>query len=115
VYCQRLSLTKKVALIFILSFTALAVIDSTIVKFYATSGRELSPSSNTVIFILFSIIFENPERKCGKPVVKITIKNKYCIIVDPYSLQQVFTGLFAQYISGKRMIDVSFPKLVSYP
>ena len=49
--------TKKVSLIFILSFTALAVIDSTIVKFYVTSGEELSASYNVMIFVLFSIVF----------------------------------------------------------
>jgi hypothetical protein len=52
-----ISLTKKVSLIFILSFTTLAAIDSTIVKFYSTSGEELPPSSNVMIFVLFATIF----------------------------------------------------------
>jgi hypothetical protein len=53
----EISLTKKTSLIFILSFTAIAIIDSTIVKLFSYSGVELPPSSNMVIFGLFSIVF----------------------------------------------------------
>ena len=52
-----LHLTKKKSLIFILIFTAIAVFDSTIVKFSSYSGVELSTSLNFAIFVIFFIIF----------------------------------------------------------
>jgi hypothetical protein len=52
-----LNLTKKKSLIFILIFTAIAVFDSTIVKFSSYSGVELPTSLNFAIFVIFSIIF----------------------------------------------------------
>ena len=51
------SLTKKTALILILTFTTIVVIDSTILKFAAYTGIQLPTSSNVGIFLTFSIIF----------------------------------------------------------
>jgi hypothetical protein len=50
-------LGKKGSFIFILVFTAVVVVDSTIVDFSSYSGVEASRSVNTMIFIVFSIIF----------------------------------------------------------
>jgi hypothetical protein len=80
-----ISLTKKVSLIFILTFTTIAAIDSTIVKFYSTSGEELPPSSNTMIFVLFAVIFAtsgfillNSVKKDTRSLVyKLPSKMKY--------------------------------------
>jgi len=52
-----LLLTKKTSLVIILSFTTVAVIDSTIVLFSSYSGGEASISANIAIFISFSTIF----------------------------------------------------------
>jgi hypothetical protein len=52
-----LTLNKKTSLIFILIFTVIAVVDSTIVKFSAYSGVELQSSLHLAIFVVFSIIF----------------------------------------------------------
>jgi hypothetical protein len=96
-----------------LSFTALAVIDSTIVKFYATSGRELSSFSNTVIFILFSIIFAsisfillNSVRKDGKTLVHnvpLRLKYLYGIIFATQSLLVgiIITSIFQMTLWNK--------------
>ena len=78
-------MTKKVSLIFILSFTAIAAIDSTIVKFFANSGVEFSPSSNTVIFAFFSMVFafsgfillSSVKELRSKPVYKLPSILKY--------------------------------------
>jgi hypothetical protein len=51
------SLDKKVSIIFILTFTIISIIDSTIVKFITFSGNEIPTASYIAIFILFSIIF----------------------------------------------------------
>lgn len=51
------SLDKKVSIIFILTFTIISVIDSTIVKYTTFSGNEILTASYVAIFILFSIIF----------------------------------------------------------
>jgi hypothetical protein len=51
------SLDIKVSIIFILTFTIISIIDSTIVKFITFSGNEIPTSSYVAIFILFSIIF----------------------------------------------------------
>jgi len=50
-------LNKKTSIIIILSFTTVAVFDSTIVLFSSYSGDEASISANTTIFISFSTIF----------------------------------------------------------
>jgi hypothetical protein len=50
-------MNKKTALIIILSFTIVAVFDSTIVSFSSYSAAEASVSANTAIFISFSVIF----------------------------------------------------------
>lgn len=52
-----LPLTKKTSFVIILTFTAIAVFDSTVVLFSSYSGNEASVSANMVIFISFSIIF----------------------------------------------------------
>jgi hypothetical protein len=52
-----ITLTRWSSLIYILIFTAVAVIDLTIVNFSTFSGMELSPSMNVILFILFSMIF----------------------------------------------------------
>jgi hypothetical protein len=53
----RLLVSRKSSFIFIVVFTAVVVIDSSIVDFSSYSGVETSASWNTVIFIIFSIIF----------------------------------------------------------
>lgn len=50
-------LDKKVSIIFILTFTIISIIDSTIVKFITFSGNELPTASYVAIFILFSILY----------------------------------------------------------
>jgi hypothetical protein len=52
-----LLVSRKSSFIFIVVFTAVAVIDSSIVDFSSYSGVEPFGSGNTVIFIIFSIIF----------------------------------------------------------
>ena len=51
------NLTKRTSLIFILVFTAIAVFDSTIVKFSSYGETEFSASSNIVIFSLLYLVF----------------------------------------------------------
>jgi hypothetical protein len=55
-YLSTLSLTKKTSLVFILIFTTLVVLDSTIVQFTTYSGVE-SPTWSIAMFFIFSIIF----------------------------------------------------------
>lgn len=50
-------LTKRVSLIFILVFTAVAVIDLTAVNFFTYSGVELPTSANITLFVIFSATF----------------------------------------------------------
>ncbi|HEU4823251.1 MAG TPA: hypothetical protein VFS97_07495 [Nitrososphaeraceae archaeon] len=52
-----LSLSKNTALIFILVFTALAVLDSMIVEFSTYSGVRIPTWLNIAVFVIFSIIF----------------------------------------------------------
>lgn len=51
------SLDKKVSVFFILTFTIISVIDSTIIKFITFSGNEFPTTSYVTVFILLSIIF----------------------------------------------------------
>ena len=50
-------LTRKISLLFILTFTAVIVIDSTITNFYIYSDVVVPTSSNVIIFTLFFLIF----------------------------------------------------------
>ena len=54
---DSIRLTKRVSLIFILIFTAVAVIDLTIVNFSTYSGVELPTSVNITLFVIFSATF----------------------------------------------------------
>ncbi len=49
-------ISKKSSIIFILIFTTLVVIDTTIVKFTSYSGFELGTSWNVIIFVIFFIV-----------------------------------------------------------
>jgi hypothetical protein len=49
--------TRRSSLVYILIFTAVAIIDLTIVNFTAYSGIELPPSMNISLFITFTTIF----------------------------------------------------------
>jgi hypothetical protein len=51
------SLTRKISLLFILTFTAVAVIDSTIINFSIYSDVVVPISSNEIIFTLFFLVF----------------------------------------------------------
>ena len=50
-------LTNKRALLFILAITAIIVIDSSVINFYAYTNKELPVSSKVGIFTIFSITF----------------------------------------------------------
>ena len=50
-------LDKKLSLIFILTFTTIAVVDSTIIRFITYSGIEPTTSTSVSIFIVFLIAF----------------------------------------------------------
>jgi hypothetical protein len=52
-----ITLTRRSSLVYILIFTAVAIIDLTIVNFTAYSGIELPPSMNISLFITFTTIF----------------------------------------------------------
>ena len=54
---DSIRLTKRVSLIFILVFTAVAVIDLTAVNFFTYSGVELPTSANITLFVIFSATF----------------------------------------------------------
>ena len=54
---DSIRLTKRVSLIFILIFTAVAVIDLTAVNFFTYSGEELPTSANITLFVIFSATF----------------------------------------------------------
>jgi hypothetical protein len=54
---SALNITKKNSLVIILIFTIVAVIDSTIVKFYSYSGIEASTHLNLTIFLVFFLVF----------------------------------------------------------
>src|SRR5512145_2800070 len=53
----RISISRKTALFFILIFTALSVLDSTIVEFSTYSGVRIPTWLNITIFLIFFIIF----------------------------------------------------------
>jgi hypothetical protein len=65
-------LTKKVSLALILIFTAISVVDSTIVKFYSYSGVESDMWLNNMTFFIFSIIFMGSSTALLSSVNKIT-------------------------------------------
>jgi hypothetical protein len=72
-----LTLNKKTSLIFILIFTTIAVVDSTIVKFSAYSEVELPSSLHLAIFVIFSIIFVASSTVLLNSVRKITPSYAY--------------------------------------
>jgi hypothetical protein len=53
----NVNLSKRYSLIFILIFTTIMVLDSTIVKFASYSGVKIPMWLNVTIFVIFSIIF----------------------------------------------------------
>ena len=82
-------LSSKASVILILTFTTVAVIDSTIVGFLSYSGFDLSISTNILIFILFSVTFAttglillNSTKKSltSGPKLSLIIKNSHGII-----------------------------------
>ena len=52
-----IALSKSNSIIYILVFTAVAIVDLTIVSFSTYSGIEFPPSMNITLFVLFSTIF----------------------------------------------------------
>jgi hypothetical protein len=72
-----LTLNKKTSLIFILTFTTIAVVDSTIVKFSTYSGVEFPSSLHLAIFVIFSIIFVASSTGLLNSVRKITLSYAY--------------------------------------
>src|SRR5919198_3556023 len=73
---STLTLTKKTSLIFILIFTSIIVFDSTVVKFSSYSGVDLGSTTNTVIFVVFSIIFGASSIMLINSVRKMTIGSR---------------------------------------
>lgn len=79
------NLDKKVSVIFILTFTIISIIDSTIVKFIAYSGNELSTTSYVVIFSLSFIIFaiggiillNSVKRHSPESIYKQSLRQRY--------------------------------------
>lgn len=55
--CLTTNLTRKISLIFILTFTVVAVIDSTIIKFSTYGDIVIPTSSNMIIFTLLFFVF----------------------------------------------------------
>jgi hypothetical protein len=102
-----LTLTKKNSLIFILIFTTVVVIDSTIARFFSYSGIELPTTSNLAIFISFSIVYSisgtmliNSVRKNSSSYgYKLHINLKYLhgiIIVTQVSMMCIIVTILIQ-------------------
>ena len=77
------NLTKRNSLVFILIFTAIVVIDSTIVKFFAYGEVEFPTLSNVAIFVIFSIIYSVSGIMLINSVFKFTSKHLSMFTICP--------------------------------
>jgi hypothetical protein len=76
------TLTKRNSLIFILIFTSIVVIDSTIARFFSYSGIELPTTSNLAIFISFSIVYSVSSIMLINSVIKNSSRYRYKLPVN---------------------------------
>ena len=72
-----IELSRTTSLIFILIIAIIAVLDSTIVKYFSHSDVQISISSSVIIFILFSIVFAITGIVLLNSVTKVTSKVAY--------------------------------------
>jgi hypothetical protein len=70
-------LSRRTSLVFILIFAIIAVLDSTIVKYFSHSDVQISISSSVTIFILFTTIFAITGIVLLNSVKKVTSKVAY--------------------------------------
>jgi hypothetical protein len=77
-----LTLTKKNSLIFILIFTSVVVIDSTIARFLSYSGIELPTTSNLAIFLSFSIVYSISSLMLINSVIKNSSGSGYKLPIN---------------------------------
>ena len=71
------NLSKRNSLIFVLIFTTIMVLDSTIVKFASYSGIKIPMWLNVMIFVIFSIIFLTSSPILLNYVRKIIFRESY--------------------------------------
>jgi hypothetical protein len=76
-----IGLSSKSSLVFILIFTTIAVIDSTIVGFLTYSNYDLPVSTNIMIFVLFSVAFATISSILLNSVKTLTPSYKLPLIV----------------------------------
>jgi hypothetical protein len=94
------NLDKKVSVIFILIFTIISIIDSTIVKYVSYSGNELPITSYVALFILFSIIFA-----VGSIVLLATVKKNSSNSIYKKSIS---LGYFHSISFSTQLLTVGF-------